>query len=297
MFLLNLCDFRYLFHIFKWVMYLKKTLEMIGLTVLICFSFILTEKTSTIMKDNDEIMTSLKENRETFEYASIDAKILNDEIIPGISGKVVDIEESYQAMKKVGSYKTNLMVYKTILPEVSLTDNYDKYVVSGNRSKKQITLIFKIDNNQKIDDIVALLNKNKMQANFFVSSDWASSNINKIKDMSGSGYNFGKLKYDDNNDLFKSIIKINTKQINHYCYSEEKNTKLLESCSKNKEYTILPSIVINDNLLATLMKNIQSGSIISISINKNTSKELATTLDYIKSKGYRVVNLDNLLTE
>ncbi len=278
-------------------MYLKKTLEMIGLTVLICFSFILTEKTSTIMKDNDEIMTSLKENRETFEYASIDAKILNDEIIPGISGKVVDIEESYQAMKKVGSYKTNLMVYKTILPEVSLTDNYDKYVVSGNRSKKQITLIFKIDNNQKIDDIVALLNKNKMQANFFVSSDWASSNINKIKDMSGSGYNFGKLKYDDNNDLFKSIIKINTKQINHYCYSEEKNTKLLESCSKNKEYTILPSIVINDNLLATLMKNIQSGSIISISINKNTSKELATTLDYIKSKGYRVVNLDNLLTE
>lgn len=278
-------------------MYLKKTLEMIGLTVLICFSFILTEKTSTIMKDNDEIMTSLKENRETFEYASIDAKILNDEIIPGISGKVVDIEESYQAMKKVGSYKTNLMVYKTILPEVSLTDNYDKYVVSGNRSKKQIALIFKIDNNQKIDDIVALLNKNKMQANFFVSSDWASSNINKIKDMSGSGYNFGKLKYDDNNDLFKSIIKINTKQINHYCYSEEKNTKLLESCSKNKEYTILPSIVINDNLLATLMKNIQSGSIISISINKNTSKELATTLDYIKSKGYRVVNLDNLLTE
>lgn len=278
-------------------MYLKKTLEMIGLTVLICFSFILTEKTSTIMKDNDEIMTSLKENRETFEYASIDAKILNDEIIPGISGKVVDIEESYQAMKKVGSYKTNLMVYKTILPEVSLTDNYDKYVVSGNRSKKQIALIFKIDNNQKIDDIVALLNKNKMQANFFVSSDWASSNINKIKDMSRSGYNFGKLKYDDNNDLFKSIIKINTKQINHYCYSEEKNTKLLESCSKNKEYTILPSIVINDNLLATLMKNIQSGSIISISINKNTSKELATTLDYIKSKGYRVVNLDNLLTE
>ena len=53
-------------------MYLKKTLEMIGLPILICFSFILTEKTTNVMKENDSIMTSVKENKEALEKAISD---------------------------------------------------------------------------------------------------------------------------------------------------------------------------------------------------------------------------------
>ena len=72
-------------------MYLKKTLEMIGISILICFSFILTEKTTNVMKENDSIMTSVKENKDILEIPSINAKINEDEIVPGISGRVVDI--------------------------------------------------------------------------------------------------------------------------------------------------------------------------------------------------------------
>lgn len=283
-------------------MYLKKTLEMIGLSILICFSFIFTEKTTNVMKENDSIMTLVKENKDILEIPSINAKINEDEIVPGISGRVVDIEKSYQAMKKVGYYNESLFVYKKELPTVSIKDNYDKYIVSGNKSKKQVSIIFKIDKEQNIDNIVDLLDKNKMNANIFISYDWVSNNINKIKNLSNKNYVFGALNETNNvdNDNFKllqTLIKINSSQTNYYCYTEEKSSDLLSICSKDKHYTILPSITIENNLLADLMKNISPGSIISISINKNTASELSNALEYITSRGYRVVNLDKLLEE
>lgn len=283
-------------------MYLKKTLEMIGLSILICFSFILTEKTTNVMKENDSIMTSVKENKEALEIPSINAKINEDEIVPGISGRVVDIEKSYQAMKKVGYYNDSLFVYKKELPTISIKDNYDKYIVSGNKSKKQIAIIFKIDKEQNIDNIIDLLDKNKMTANLFISYDWASNNTNKIKNLSNKNYVFGVLNETNNVDnenfkLLQTLIKINSSQTNYYCYTEEKSSDLLNTCSKNKHYTILPSIIIENNLLANLMKNISSGSIISININKNTASELSNALEYINSKGLKVVNLSTLLEE
>lgn len=297
MILSNLCDFIYLFHIFKWVMYLKKTLEIVGLSVLICFSFVLTEKTAVLIKDNDILMSTVKENKTDLEQASIDAKIINDEIIPGISGRKVDVDKSYQAMKKVGTYHESLIVYKNVTPTVSLSDTYDKYIVSGNQRKKQISIIFKMNNSESIDGITELLNKNKMTANFFVESNWANANIEKIKSLSIQGHIIGRLNYLDEANLLQSIIKINTNQNKYYCYCEKKNESILNTCSKNKEYTILPSIVIEKSLLSNVMKSIQSGSIISITMNKNILQELSNTLDYIKAKGYAVVNLDTLLEE
>ena len=279
-------------------MYLKKRLEMLGLGILICFSFILTEKTSTMIKDNDEIMTSIKERQLEFEYDSVDAKIVNDEIIPGISGKIIDIEESYQAMKQVGIYKDNLMVFKYISPAISINDNYDKYIVSGNTSKKQVSIIFKIDNDQNIDNIVNILNNKEIPANFFVNYEWSKNNVDTIKNISTKGHVIGKLESNkDTAQLLQSIIKINTSQKQYYCYSEEKNEELLNNCSNNKEYTILPSLVIDNSLLSNVMNNIKSGSIISITVNKYTLKELSNTVDYINSKGFKIVNLDVLLEE
>lgn len=271
---------------------------MIGLTVLICFSFILTEKTSNMVKDNDNIMATVKENLSMLEQESVDAKIVDDEIIPGISGKVVDIEKSYQAMKKVGTYLDNLVVYKTVLPTISLSENYDKYVVGGNANKKQVSIIFKMSDDINLDSIVETLQKKEMTGNFFVLSSWANDHTQEIKEVSALGHVFGRLKYDDNeNNLFHSLIKINSSQKKYYCYTEEKQEEILRSCSKNKEYTILPSMVIENSLLSQVKKNIQSGSIFSISINKNTLQELSNTLDYIQSKGYMVVSLDTLLEE
>lgn len=278
-------------------MYLKKTLEMIGLSIFICFSFMFTDKVTDIMKENDEIMTSVKENKSFSEINSVNAKINNDEIIPGLNGKVVDVEKSYQIMKKIGYYNDSLYVYKEEEPEISVKDNYDKYIVSGNKTQKNITIIFKINDNKNIDDIFNLLKNNKMSSNFFISYEWATNNLEKIKYESLNGHNFGSLSYENNLLTVNSLIKINSDQKNYYCYTEKKDITLLNDCSKNKYYTIIPSIIIDSNLLSNVMKSISPGSIITININRSTISELSNTLDYISSKGYKVVNLDTILQE
>ena len=56
-------------------MYLKKIFEMMGLSILICFSFVLTEKTAKIFKNEDKIMMTIKENSPDLEIESILFKI------------------------------------------------------------------------------------------------------------------------------------------------------------------------------------------------------------------------------
>lgn len=271
---------------------------MLGLAVLICFSFFLTERTTVIMKDKDILMNTVKEKSEELEVSSVNAQIIDDKIIPGISGKVVDIEKTYQEMKRIGIYNDNLVVYKIVEPEMSIKNNYDKYVVGGSPLKKDVSIIFKIDDTDNLDVISKHLKEKNINANFFISSGCGNKNLETLKELSNNKHVIGSLEENlENNKLLQSIIKIYSNQQNYYCYTEEKNESLLNHCAKNKQYTILPSITIKDNLLSEVMKNIKSGSIISININNRTLQELTTALEYIYSKGYNIVNLDALIQE
>ena len=60
---------------------------------------------------------------------SIDAVVSNNTIIPGISGKEVDVDKSYSKMRRYGKYNEKLLEYSYIKPTVSLTDNIDKYII------------------------------------------------------------------------------------------------------------------------------------------------------------------------
>lgn len=283
-------------------MYLKKYLEMLGLGVLICFSFILTDKTSTIMKENDEIMATIKENYSQFETSSIDAKINNDEIIPGISGKQVDIESSYQVMKKIGKYHSDFLVYKDISPTVTLENNYNKYITGGNPARKAVSFIFKVYNNTNISALLKILKQKEVTANFFLDGKWLEQNYEKLTGLVNNNHLVGNLGYNkeygtDNDYWFVSNIKRNTKQKKYYCYCEIKNDNSLSSCAKLDQYTIIPSIIVKDDLLINVKQKVQSGSIISVELTDYNISELSLTIDYIRSKGYEINTLDMLLDE
>ena len=52
--------------------------------------------------------------------------------------KEVDVNKSYEKMKRLGEYNNNLLVFINDLPDISLKDNYDKYIISGNKDKTSI---------------------------------------------------------------------------------------------------------------------------------------------------------------
>lgn len=96
--------------------------------------------------------------------------------------------------------------------------------------------------------------------------------------------------------LLDTIIKKIGKQKEGYCYAEIENESNLQICSLNKNYTIKP-IFINENYTKNLKENLKPGAIISFEINDNLKKELPIIINYILSKGYKIDNLNNLLSE
>ena len=95
---------------------MKKIFKIIGLISLTCFSFFITEKTSLVVKNMDDIMISIKANCDNFKTNSVDAIIKDNTIIPGISGKKVNINKilaDYKSLPENNLFLFNLLKITT----------------------------------------------------------------------------------------------------------------------------------------------------------------------------------------
>ena len=95
---------------------IKKFFSIIGVFALVCFSFYYTSLATTIIKNNDPIMKQIIKVSENYKEQPINAILVNNNITPGISGLEVDVDRSYESMKKYGSFNENLMVFKSLTP-------------------------------------------------------------------------------------------------------------------------------------------------------------------------------------
>ena len=274
--------------------------QIIGLISLICFSFFITEKTSIVVSDLDDIMIEIKANYKKYKTDSKDAIIENNTIIPGIRAKEVNIKKSYKNMKTNGYYSDKLFIYDYKNPKVSLSDNIDKYIVKGNTNKRMVSLIFKVTNDTNIDDILNIINNYNIGVTFFIDSNWFTNNNQLIQELIKKGHNIGILMDDYSSSDYEwldMVIKKINKQKNSFCYSIKDNETNLKSCIEKNNYPIRP-IEINDTTpLVDIKEKLEAGSILSLNINSQVRKELSTIIIYIKSKGYNLDNLENHLLE
>ena len=279
---------------------MKKIFEIIGLMSLVCLSFIITEKTTTVVKNIDDIMIKIKHENNNYKTESVNAIINEDSIIPGIYGKEVDIDKSYKNMKKYGYYNDELFVYKDVKPNISLLDNIDKYIISGNLLVRKVSLIFIVKDGDNINNILNILDKNQVKATFFVNETWFSKNNDLVIELINDGHNIGNLS--DNLDYKDSsfgwmdmIIKNLGHQHDGYCYYTE-NKENLDACVLLKNYTIKP-IEIKNNPFLEVKDNLTSGSIFAFYLDNRLENELNVIINHIKSKGYDMVNIENLIKE
>lgn len=281
---------------------MKKFFSIVGFITLVCLSFIYTEKTANLVIDNDQLMMVIKENSANYNIETVDGKIDNNTFIPGINGIEVNNKKSYNAMKKYGIFNSEILEFNQIEPKHKLKDNYDKYIISGNSKKNMISLIFLVDENDNIDDILNILNDKNVKANFFVDGYWFENNNERVSELINKDYVVGNLGYnldytDSSFIWMDTIIKRIGKQKQGYCYAEIENEENLRICMLNKDYTIKPNIIIKDNYMKNIKEKLVSGSIISLEINDTLKNELPIIINYINSKGYKIDNLNNLLSE
>lgn len=263
-----------------------------------CFSFFYTEKTVSVVKEHDSIMIELKEKMEKYKIEAIDAEIIDNTIIPGIHGVEVDIDRSYSKMKRYGKYNDSLIVKKNVKPSISIEENYDKFVIGGNKEKKQVSLLFLATKDTDTSKILSILKQKNITATFFV--DFYFYDTEKVEKIASFNHEIGNLSlnYDYSDPSFSWLTtKIKRVVKNTYCYDDDFNQDTLLICSASKLYTIKPSIITDTRPLLEVKKQVQNGSIISFHINDMLENELASIINYLKSKDYEIVSLSNLLKE
>ena len=252
---------------------MKRIINIIFTLFLLYASFYYTSLVSNYIKNKDPLMAKIKSIKEKYYQEPISAIIENNTIIPGLNGKEVDLDKSYQNMKKRNIFQESLLVFKTISPSISLKDNQDKLIIQGNSLKKNISLLIKIND----------LNLLKMIKN---------SSINLILEPSFIEENKEYLNSINNNIITLETTNQEILKLIDYCYS----LKEYQNYCSNK-YTIYPTIINYDYYYNTY-KQIDNGKIFAYSLfNEQNLKEFMELAIGIKNLGYKLVSIDKLIEE
>ena len=276
-----------------------KVIKILFIIVLILFSFFYTNRTVLWLKSIDPIMKKINHEKDKFEEKSVNALIESNTIIPGYYGKKVNVNKSYSSMKKMNKYNANYYVYEDSIPTISISNNNDKYIIKGNYLKEQVALVFKISkNNTLVEDIYSKLEDKNVIGTFFIDGVYINNNKEQIYKLVDNMHEVEILSYDNSiNEESLSLTRNNLKNIINYsgtyCLLNNKNKNILELCSKNNMYTVIPTFILNS--FSDLKNNLESGVIIEV--NNNRILELSTIINYIKQRGYNIVSLSELLSE
>ena len=271
----------------------------LSIIILFVLTFIYTEKASYVIKEHDHIMIEIKENAESNYFPKIEAIIKNDTIIPGIHGKKVNIEKSYEKMKLIGVYNDEYLVFDRILVINSLDKCKDKYIISGNTSKKALSIIYEINDNKNLNKILKLIKKYNIKISFFIDGVWLENNRDKFYEIIDEGYEFGSVgyngMYDDSSYIWvDNVIKIATNSNKSYCL--EKDTESLNICKNINNYTLRP-IIINKNPFISTKNNLNNGAILYYKDSESFINEFEIIIKYLNSKEYEILTVSKLLEE
>ena len=127
---------------------MRKYFKYIGLIGICLLSFYYTEKVALFVKNKNPIMQSINEVKDSKYVNYINSTLIDDlYIIPGISGKEVNVNSSFNNMQKNKVFNEELLIFNSIKPEISLEDNKDRIIIRGNGERNSVSLIFEEVNN------------------------------------------------------------------------------------------------------------------------------------------------------
>ena len=147
------------------MIFLKKLYKPLGLLAIMVFSFYYTEKIAILMQNKSPIMQSINEIENNYKLEAVNASVNDDYIVPGIMGRMINKTKSYVNMKAFGIFNEYYLIFDTIKPDVSLEDNKDKIIKSGNKEKMAVAFLLE-DGSEQIKNY---LKENKIPASLLIT--------------------------------------------------------------------------------------------------------------------------------
>ena len=273
---------------------LKKILKVSAVLLLVGFSFFYTEKVTMIARNSDPIMRAIKKEESNKKVSNVNPVINKDEYIMGINGCEIDVDKSYSKMRSVGEFKEELIVMKETSNDKDLTD---KYVIGGNNKEKKVSLIFIV--NKDIDsNLTDYINDKNIKVNYFIDGKYLEENMITVKFLSENSniYYLGENEeYSDENMLYhNNLISMNGSNEPKYCFTSDKDNNTLKLCNDYDMVTI-KSDNLKDNIYKRIKDKLNNGVIFAI--DSDNIDEIKVSINYILSKGYNIISLEDLLSE
>ncbi len=236
------------------------------------FSFYYINQINNVLVYQNNLMEEIEKNSIVYETEFVDAQIYGEYIIPGISGLKVNALESYYNMREFNTFNEYYLLYESVKPVISIENNKDKYIEKGNPLNRNISII--IDDNIFVKDYIL---KNNLNANILINYDSFIENSF-----------LEQINYD-----YKNFNRLDSKLENKLCLVTD---ELLEFCKKKDYYLIKSNIVLNNDNIYDIKKNLSSGQIIILS-DILTLENFQIFYNEVLFKDYKIVYLSKLIEE
>lgn len=273
---------------------MKKYFEYIGLIALTLFSFYYTDKVTKIMNNKDPIMVSIKEYNEKNKESCTEGYYTNDGVILGVSGKVVNISESYSNM--VGNqYDEDLLVYEKVSCKVNKENTIDNYIIKGNDIKNSVSIFIELKDLSLIKSIINISSNHNIKVNLLVDGKLLENNKEYLKELYLNNYDLvynGTISEDLK--LYNKLINSFDKDNRRLCMSYLKKDNL-NICKKEKLNTIRTEYIYDKNIYINTKSNLEKGGFYIFKENDNTLREFNSLINYIKGKKLNIISISEML--
>ena len=189
-------------------------------------------------------------------------------------------------MKGIG-FKEELIEYDKDECILNKKNNIDRYILKGNDYNKSVSIVININSGKYFNKMLDIAEAKNIEINLLMNTSFLRENINDKYNHSNILYK-GNSK-DDLND-FISLLH------NEFFCVKTNDYEIINDCKSKKINSIKMNNEINKDLLIYTKKLLNNGVIIFIRENEFNLSELSSTINYIESRGYNIVNINELLS-
>ncbi|WP_216827943.1 polysaccharide deacetylase family protein [Alkalihalobacterium elongatum] len=281
----------------------------------------LKQESIMVTKMQDPLYEQIATEAKKYEKPAIDA--VADKVwkaIPGYNGIEVDIEASYQKMKKQAAFDKHKLVFREIEPSVHLDDLPPLPIYKGNPEKPMVSLLVNVAwGNEYLPDMLKVMNEYDVKSTFFLDGSWVKNNPKLAKMILEEGHEIGNHAYShpDMKHLSTSRISEELKKTNEVIYATLEVTpkwfappsgsfrqEVVDIAANLNMKTIMWSVDTVDwkrpepqSMVQRVLNNIHPGAMVLMHPTSSTAAGLEQMIVGIKDKGYQIGNVSHLMDE
>lgn len=269
----------------------------------------------------DPLYQEIKRKAHLYEEKAIDAVI--DPVwkaIPGYNGIKVDIQKSYENMKKSKSFDERKLIYIEQKPNVSLNDLEPAPIYKGNPRKQMVAFQVNVAwGNEYLLDLLKILKKHNVHVTFNLDGSWTKKNPRLAKMIVDEGHEIGNhgFSHPDFQRISSREIRKQLQMTNDIIHatvertpkwfappSGSYNQKTVKIADELNMKTILWTIDTvdwkspNPNEMANrIINESHAGAMILMHPTKSTAKALEKMILGIQKKGLQISTVSDVLSE